>query len=304
VKVVVTGGSGFIGSHVVDQLVERGHEVTIYDLEAPGHGQRCAFVRGDVRDVQRLSLTLKGCEIVYHLAAEPNVNRFYESPLYSNDVTAGGTLCVLEAARMSGVGRVVLASTEWVYATSPDPNATITEETAYAQTPDHLYTSSKIACELFCLNYRRLYNVNYTILRYGIPVGERARKETVTPIFLQRMLRGEEIVVHGDGSQFRQFIYVGDLAAGNLAAAHANAENETFNINGRERITVRDIVSTLEDVLGKKARVRFTEDRAGNFGGRAVSSDKARRVLGWEPTVSYREALERFVRWFRKEEGL
>ena len=212
---------------------------------------------------------------------------------------------MLEAAKVAGVRRVILASTEWVYGTVQGPERhVIGEETPFAQDPDHLYTSSKIAAELFCKNYHQLYGVNYTILRYGIPFGERARRETVTPTFLMRLLRGEEITIHGDGSQARQFIYVKDLAAGNVAALAAGAENEIFNINGLEPITVRGIVTALEEILGRPAKIRSVPDRAGDFGGRFISSEKAKRVLGWEPRVPYREALARYVTWFRAEEGL
>ncbi len=170
------------------------------------------------------------------------MNRFFESPLFSNDITAGTALSVLEAARRTAVARVILASTEWVYGSLPEAGEeNITEDTPYTENPDHIYTSSKIAAELFCKNYRSLYGVNYTIMRYGIPFGERARPETVTPIFIRRILRGEPITIHGDGSQSRQFIYVKDLARGNAACLNPAAENQIFNLNGKKRISVIQI---------------------------------------------------------------
>jgi UDP-glucose 4-epimerase len=302
-KAIVAGGSGFIGSHVVDALLDKGVEVLIYDLEAPCHGQPCAFLRGDTRDVDRMVQAFKSGDIVYLLAAEANVNRFLESPIYSNNITAGSTLSVLEAARRAAVARVILASTEWVYGSLPESGGeVITEETPCTQNPDHIYTSSKIASELFCKNYRDLFGLNYTIMRYGIPFGERARPETVTPIFIRRILRGEPITVHGDGSQSRQFIYVKDLAKGNAACLSAAAENQVFNLNGKEPISVLEIVSTLEEILGKKAIVSFSEDRKGNFKGRFISSEKARRLLGWAPALNYKQAMQAYVDWFLKRQ--
>jgi UDP-glucose 4-epimerase len=300
-KIVVAGGSGFIGSHVVDELLARGNEVLIYDLEAPRFGQACAFVRGDTRDIDRLVQVLKAGDVVYLIAAEANVNRFLESPIFSTDITANATLCVLEAARRTAAARVILASTEWVYGSLPEAgDENITEDTPYTQNPDHIYTSSKIAAELFCKNYRDLYGVNFTIMRYGIPFGERARPETVTPIFIQRIARGEPLTIHGDGSQSRQFIYVKDLARGNAACLQKAAENQILNLNGRKRISVIQIVETLEGIIGKKAVLNFVEDRKGNFKGRFISSEKARALLGWEPAISYEEAMRAYVGWFLK----
>ena len=300
-KIVVAGGSGFIGSHVVDVLLDKGHEVLIYDLEAPHYGQKCAFVRGDTRDIDRMTQVFKSGDVVYLIAAEANVNRFFESPLFSNDITATATLSVLEAARRTGVARVILASTEWVYGSLPEAGEEyITEDTPYTENPDHIYTSSKIAAELFCKNYRSLYGVNYTIMRYGIPFGERARPETVTPIFIRRIVRGEPITIHGDGSQSRQFIYVKDLARGNAACLNPAAENQIFNLNGKKRISVIQIVKTLEEILGKKASLTFVEDRKGNFKGRFISSEKARRLLGWEAALDYEDAMRMYVAQFLK----
>jgi UDP-glucose 4-epimerase len=302
-KIIVAGGSGFIGSHVVDALIEQGYEVMIYDLEAPHYDQPCTYVRGDTRDIDRLVQVFKSGDIVYLIAAEANVNRFYESPLFSNDITANATLSVLEAARRTEVARIILASTEWVYGSLPEAGGeNITEETPYTENPDHLYTSSKIASELFCKNYRGLYGVNFTIMRYGIPFGERARPETVTPIFIRRIVRNEPITIHGNGSQTRQFIYVKDLARGNAACINAAAENQIFNLNGKKGISVVQIVRTLEEILGKKAILSFVEDRKGNFKGRFISSEKAGRMLGWAPLLDYEEAMRMYVGWFLKNQ--
>ncbi|MBE2228342.1 MAG: NAD-dependent epimerase/dehydratase family protein [Ignavibacteria bacterium] len=296
-KILVTGGAGFIGSHVVDVLMEQGHDVIIYDLEAPVYGQKCEHITGDVNDSAKLKSAVKGIDAVYHMAAQANVNIFFNEPVISNMNTSNSTINVLEAARESKTGRVLLSSTEWIYGSvEGDDDTQITEETLYAQNPDHLYTSSKIAAELFCKNYKNLYGVNYTILRYGIPFGERARAATVTPIFIDKILKGEEITIHGTGSQTRQFIYVRDLAEGNVSALKSAGENEIFNINGREVIKVIDIVTTLEEILGKKAKVKFIEDRKGNYKGRFISSEKAERMLGWKPKYSYREAMEKYVK--------
>jgi len=303
-KIIVAGGSGFIGSHVVDVLLEQGHEVMIYDLESPRYGQACAFVRGDTRDIDRLVQVLKNGDVIYLLAAEANVNRFLESPVYSNDITANAALSVLEAARRTGAARVILASTEWVYGSLPEAGEeNIIEETPYAGNPDHIYTSSKIAAELFCKNYHDLFGVNFTIMRYGIPFGERARPETVTPIFIRRIARGEPITIHGDGSQSRQFIYVKDLARGNAACLSRAAENQIFNLNGKKRVSVIQIVKTLEEILGKKATLTFIEDRKGNFKGRFISSEKARRLLDWAPTFDYEDAMRLYVDWFLKHQS-
>lgn len=294
-KILITGGSGFIGSHLVDVLTEQCHDVTIYDIEAPRYGQSAEYKKGDVRDMKQLLKATMGKHAIYHLAAEANVNRFFDSPVYSNEITSSSALNVLQAARINRTPRVLLASTEWIYGTSDDTGE-ITEETNYAQNPDHLYTSSKIAAELFCRNYRTLYGVNFTIMRYGIPFGERARAETVTPIFINKILNEEEITIHGDGSQTRQFIYVRDLAEGNAACLEPKAANRIYNINGRETIRVIDIVTTLEEILGKKAKVKFIEDRKGNYKGRFISSLKAEEELGWKPKLTYREAMEKYVK--------
>ncbi|MBA7629075.1 dTDP-glucose 4,6-dehydratase [subsurface metagenome] len=300
-KILVTGGSGFIGSHIVDVLLEEGYQVKIYDIEEPKYNQKCEYIKGDVLDLTRLIQESIGYDIIYHLVAEADVNRFYKSPYYSNLITSCSTISVLEAVRINKVSRVLLASTEWVYG-SPESNVDemITEDTPMTNNPDHIYTSSKIAAEMFCKNYKQLYGVNYTIMRFGIPFGERARASTVTPIFIRKILNDEEITIHGNGSQTRQFIYVKELARGCVACLHKNAENQIINLEGKERISVLNIVRNLEDILGKKAKLKFVEDRAGQFKGRLISGEKAKRLLGWKSEISYKDALKNYVEWFIK----
>ena len=193
---------------------------------------------------------------------------------------------------------MLLASTEWVY-DGCDESCVDENTPIYPPAPGHLYTAAKISAETFCHSYRTLYGLNFTIIRYGIPFGERARPQTVTPIFLRKILHGETVTVHGDGEQFRQFIYVRDLAAGNVACLQPAAENQIVNINGREKVRVIDIVTTIEAITGVPAIIAKIENRRGSFAGRLVSSEKARDLLAWEPQLSYREAMERYVTWYR-----
>jgi len=168
-------------------LIEEDHEVKICDLESPKYNQKCEYIKGDVLDLNRLIQETKEYDAIYHLAAEANVNRFYDSPFYSNQITSSSTINVLEAARVNDIKRVLLASTEWVYGSPEgDEDTLITEETPTTNNPDHIYTSAKIASEMFCKNYQRLFGVNYTIMRFVIPFGKRAHVLTVTPIFLKK----------------------------------------------------------------------------------------------------------------------
>ncbi len=296
-KILVLGGSGFIGSHIVDFLLEEKHEVKVYDIESPKYNQKCYYIKADVMDLNRLIQESESYDIIYHLAAEADVNRFHNSPYYSNLITSCSTINVLEAAKINSIKRVLLASTEWVYGSSNE-DALINEDTPTSNSPDHLYTSAKIASEHYCINYNQLYGVDYTIMRFGIPFGDRARPETVTPIFINKILNGEEIIIHGDGNQTRQFIYVKDLARGCVLCLKEQANNQIINLVGDEVISVLDIISNLENILSIKTIIKFVEDRAGQFKGRLISAEKANILLNWQPKYSYQEALVDYVNWF------
>lgn len=298
-KTVVTGGSGFIGSHVVDALVEAGHEVTVIDHRVRPHRDDVRFEDVDLMDFSSVLTATRGAEHVFHLAAVSNVNVAHKYPVYATGLNVMGTAHALEAARLNGVKRFYLASTVWVYNGAPNGIAVDEAVPFYLNGAGHIYTSSKIAAEMLCHNYRQLYGLPVTILRYGIPYGPRMREELLMPIFIRKALHGEPLTVSGTGDQFRKFLYVTDLARAHLLAMDERAANETYNIEGARRVTVLEVAEGIREILGEQVRIEFVPARAGDFPGKEVSFEKARRELGWEPLVEFKEGLRRTIGWFR-----
>src|ERR1700759_4751966 len=212
-RVLVTGGSGFIGSHVVDKLRLAGHQPVIYDLRpSPWHETGSVeTLLGSITDRAELERALHSCDAVAHLAAVADVNDVHAEPEDAERVNARGTVTVLEAARRAGVKRIVYASTIWVYS---DCEGEVVDEDTLLPAPSHLYTSTKLAGELYCKAYQELYGIDYTILRFGIPYGPRAREAAVIPAFVGRALRGEALTLAGDGGQSRRLGYDEELAEG------------------------------------------------------------------------------------------
>lgn len=296
-RVLVTGGSGFIGSHIVDKLRDRGIQVRIFDMVMPTFRTDVEFYHGSILDLEALGMAMMGIDAVYHLAAVADVRDVYERPHYAESINVRGTMNVLEAARRGGIKRVIYGSTTWVYG---ETTGELVNEQSPLRAPSHLYTATKIASEYYCQCYSKLYNLPVTILRYGIPYGPRARNGAVIPIFVQKALSGEPLTIAGDGSQFRQFVYVEDLAEGNVLALRSIAENKTYNLDGNETITIKRIVETIQKVIGK-VNVKYIPSRPGDFSGKEVSSEFARKELGWEPKVGFEEGVRRYAEWFRNE---
>jgi len=297
-RIAVTGGSGFIGSHVVDKMVSAGHDVVVIDHRVRPHRQDVEFIDTDVVDLASMLQAVEGCDHVFHLAAVSNVNHALQQPVYTVQINVLATANVLEAARRSAVSRVHFASTVWVYAGARADGALTEDAPFYLPGAGHIYTSSKMAGEMIVHNYSELYGQPFTILRYGIPFGPRMRDELVIPRFVRMALAGEPITVHGDGSHFRNYVYVEDLAAAHVLALSDKAENEVFNLEGAHPVTILDLVEALRDIIGD-VTVRFESNRAGDYPGRTVSADKVERVLGWRPTTPFAEGLRRYVEWYR-----
>ena len=297
-RVLVTGGSGFIGSHVVDKLMARGVEVRIFEQVRSSYHKDVEHYSGTILDVDSLRHAMNGVVAVIHLAAVANVKDVLEDPFYSEGVNTRGTICVLEAARRCKLPRVIYGSTIWVYG---DCDEEIVDEDTPLHAPSHLYTATKLASEYYCKAYSKLYSTDCTILRFGIPYGPRARDGAVIPVFVEKALSGEPLTIAGDGLQFRKFVYVEDLAEGVVLSLRSAARNRIYNLDGTEQVTIRQIAETIQNVLGD-VQIDYVEGRPGDFSGKEVLSQRAREELGWEPTVSFEEGVRRYIDWYRQRE--
>ena len=293
--IAVTGGSGFIGSHVVDKLVEAGHSVRVLDGARPHRGD----VSWQPCDITRLSQVigaLQGCDAVYHLAAMANVNDVARMPAESVDLNIMGTATILEAARMAGNMHFVLASTVWVYeattANEVDESTPLNPEGV-----SHLYMAEKIASEMLAHSYGKLYNFPVTVLRYGIPYGPRMREELVMPIFIKKAVNGEPLTIAGDGLQYRNFIYVEDLADAHVRVLDRKATG-TFNLEGPREVAIIELAEAVNRMVPTSAGIIRTEARGGDYKGRVVSRQRAKDILDWEPTTAFEDGFETTLNWF------
>jgi UDP-glucose 4-epimerase len=300
VKALVTGGSGFIGSHVVDKLRAAGHEPRILDLIPSPYHSDVETVLGDLRDPAIAQRALDGTDAVLHLAAVADVDLVAMDPTHTDQVNTQGTQVLLEGARAVGVKRFVYASTIWVYGDAAGPEA-VDEDTPLGL-PKHFYTATKIAGEMYTASYGELYDLEWTILRFGIPYGPRARPTAVVPALTAKALEGQPLTIAGDGTQSRRFVYVEDLAEGVVAALVPEAANRVYNLVGRENTSVRAIARAVRDIVGDVPIVHI-EGRAGDLHGGNISGERAATELGWEPRTAFVDGVRRYVEWVTAEAG-
>ena len=298
-KALVTGGAGFIGSNLVDALVERGDDVRVLDNFSTGNranleGLDTEVVEGELRSYERVHAAMRGIEVVYHLGALGSVLRSVQDPLTSSAVNVEGTLNVLLAARDEGVRRVIFSSSTSVYGLNREL------PTAETTPPDPIspYGVAKLAAERYCISFSRVYESFETVvLRYFNVFGPRqsphSQYAAVVPLFIAAIDRGEPVTIHGDGEQSRDFTYVTNVVDATIRAAEATgATGRAFNVAAGSPATVNDVADTIGVLLGKPVEKRFEPPRPGDIRDSWADISAAREVLGYEPRVDLAAGLE------------
>lgn len=298
-RVLVTGGAGFIGSHLVEGLVTRGAKVVVVDNLSTGKlsNLRCVmdqirFLDGDVRDEQTIREAVEGAEYVFHQAALPSVARSLEDPIASNDVNVCGTLNVLVAAREYGVKRVIYASSSSVYGDTPE----LPKDETMPVNPLSPYATSKLAGESYCSVFTRVYGLSTVSLRYFNVYGPRQDPDSpyaaVIPIFIRDMRQNAPLTVFGDGEQTRDFTHVRNAVQANVRAMEApGVSGEVFNVACGQRISLNQIIDLLAVLAGRRPAVRYLADRPGDVRHSLASIRQATERLDYHPDVQLEEGL-------------
>jgi UDP-glucose 4-epimerase len=307
---LVTGGAGFIGSHLTARLLADGARVRILDNFNTGslanlpfaaaHAPALEIIRGDIRDLATVERAAAGVAAIFHQAAMRSVPRSVADPLGANENNVAGTLHVFEAARRAGVRRVVYASSSSVYGDRPE----LPKREDQPPAPLSPYAVSKAAGEQYGLVWHRLYGVETVGLRYFNVFGPRQDPMSdyaqVIPRFILRGLRGESLEVHGDGRQSRDFNYIDNVVDANVLAARApDVGGEVFNVGCGERVSLLEIVERLEKILGRPVARHHTASRPGDVLHTLADVSKGRRLLGYVPQLRFDEGLARTVEYFR-----
>jgi nucleoside-diphosphate-sugar epimerase len=306
---LVTGGAGFIGSNLVHHLVGRGEKVRVLDNFATGRRENLAdltgrfeLVEGSLCDPAAVKAAVAGVTYILHFGAMPSVIRSVEDPWTANQVNIDGTLNLLIAARDAGVDRVVFSSSSSVYGDTP----TLPKQEDMTPMPLSPYALHKLTGEHYMRIFHSLYGLKTYSLRYFNVFGPRQNPKSqyaaVIPLFIQALLEDRAPVIHGDGGQTRDFTFVADILAANLAccAAPAEAAGGVFNVAWGNRISVKDLATTIAGLLGKNIQPIHEPARAGDVRDSQADATRARTLLGWEPKVTFEEGLLRTIDWYRR----
>jgi UDP-glucose 4-epimerase len=307
-RALVTGGAGFIGSHIAERLVQTGHEVVVLDNFFTGSRANLApiadqirLIEGDVRDPVTLDRCADGCEVIFHEAAVVSVPLSVERPQESHDVNIQGTLNVLQAARKARTRRVVYASSAAIYGEEP----TLPKDEAMRPEPMSPYGVEKITGEFYLATWSKLFAVETVALRYFNVFGPRQDPRSpysgVISIFVDRILGGKPITFFGDGSQCRDFVYVANVVDANiLAATREHVSGRAYNVACGKRTTLVELASLIERAAGRSVERAFGQPRAGDIKASVADIARARAELGYAPVVDVEDGLRRLVQHVRE----
>jgi len=304
---LVTGGAGFIGSHIAEALVARGDRVRVVDNLSTGHlgnmdsfRDKIEFIEGDLIDAPLVARAVDGVDCIFHEAALASVPMSVEQPLKTNAACVTGTLTLLDAARRAGVRRLVYAGSSAAYGDQPTSSKRETDLPA----PLSPYGTAKLAGEYYCRAFSETYGFETVVVRYFNVFGARQDPESpyaaVIPIFLSLMLRGQQPVVYGTGRQSRDFTYVTDVVKANLLAADAEGiAGRTFNVATGRSVDLLTLIDTLNRLMGTKVEPRFDPPRPGDILESQADITAARIHLEYEPEVAFEEGLRRSIDYYR-----
>ncbi len=294
--IAVTGGGGFIGSHVVDHLARAGHQVRVIDVDPHWHNPAAEYRAVDLFDAGGLGRAVDGCGAVFHLAGASDVNEVAADPLAAVRLNVEGTARVLEAARHHHCGRVLLASTVWVYGSSVGTGERTEDVPVDLRRAGHVYVSTKLAAELLVHSYREMYGQRFTILRYGIPYGPRMREALVVARFVRAALEGRPITIAGTGEQQRNYVYVEDIADAHVRALSPAAADQVLALEGGTPVSVREIADTVRELIAA-VPVHYVPARTADYQGVAVSNRAAKELLDWSPETPFAGGVRRYLEW-------
>jgi len=310
-RYLVTGGAGFIGSHIAERLVERGDSVVVLDNLSTGKAEnlagfrdRITFIEGDLRDLDTVKRACGGVDYVLHEGALASVPRSIADPMASNEVNVNGTLNLLAAARDAGVKRVVYAGSSSVYGDTP----TLPKQEDMPANPLSPYAISKYAGEMYCQVFTRLYDTEAVVLRYFNVFGPRqdptSQYAAVIPLFVTALRRGEAPHVFGDGEQSRDFTYVANVVEANLLACEASeAAGQVINVACGDRITINELIKVMQQLLEVDTKPVYDQPRPGDVKHSMADITRARDLLGYGVVVPLEEGLRRTVEWFVQDAG-
>lgn len=303
-KYLVTGGAGFIGSNIVEELLKRGESVRVLDNFSTGKRENLKvfekdieLIEGDIRSYHIVQEAVKGIDVILHQAALPSVPRSIKDPITTNEVNIGGTLNLLDASIKEGIKRFVFASSSSIYGDNPE----LPKNEDMIPSPLSPYAVSKLAGENYCKVFSGLYGLETVCLRYFNVFGPRqdpnSQYSAVIPKFIKAIMKNESPVIFGDGTQTRDFTYVSNIVEANILAAHKNIKTPIIlNCACNEQITLNHLVESINNILGKNIIPIYTDTKPGEVKHSLAKIDLAKEILNYNPQIFFLNGLERLIK--------